>query len=131
MTVLALTGGDIALVVLACGWVVLVLWLSVVLLNTFRLLESTKMIIDAFREETIPLLREVKTTIEKTNREIDRVDTMLESATSIVGRVEKVTGLVEEAATSPLVKVISMASGLRKGFSRSSKSAASPRKATR
>ena len=48
MTVLALTGGDIALIVLACGWVVLVLWLSVVLLNTFRLLESTKMIIDAF-----------------------------------------------------------------------------------
>jgi hypothetical protein len=79
------------------------------------------MIIDSIREETIPLLREVKITLEKTNREIDRVDTMLESATSIVGRVEKLTGLVEEAAASPLVRVISMASGLRKGFSRSPK----------
>jgi uncharacterized protein YoxC len=131
MIVLALTGGDIALIVLAGGWVFLVLWLSFVLLNTFRLLESTKMIIDAFREETIPLLREVKTTVEKTNREIDRVDTMLESATSIVGRVEKLTGLVEEAASSPLVKVISMASGLRKGFSRSSRSPRPPSKGTR
>jgi uncharacterized protein YoxC len=122
MSVLALTGGDIALIVLAAGWAVLVLWLSVVLLNTFRLLESTKMILDAIREETIPLLREVKTTVEKTNREIDRVDTLLEHANGIVGRVEKLTGLVEEAASSPLVKVISMASGLRKGFSRASSS---------
>ena len=118
MSVVALTGGDIALIVLAIGWGVLVLWLSFVLLNTFRLLESTKMIIDAFREETIPLLREVKTTVEKTNREIDRVDTLLEHANGIVGRVERLTGLVEEAASSPLVKVIGLASGIRKGFSR-------------
>ena len=33
--------------------------LCVVLLNTFRVLESTKMTIDAMREETVPLLREV------------------------------------------------------------------------
>ena len=35
------------------------------------------MTIDAMREETVPLLREVKTSIEKTNREIDRVDIVL------------------------------------------------------
>jgi uncharacterized protein YoxC len=118
MTVLALTGGDWALIVLAAGWVLLVLFLSFVLLNTFRVLESTKMTIDAMREETIPLLREVKTSIEKTNREIDRVDTMLDHANAIVGRVEKLSGLIEEAATSPLVKLISLASGLRRGFSK-------------
>ena len=118
MSVLALTGGDIALIVLAIGWVLLVVALALVLANTFRLLESTKMIIDAFREETIPLLREVKVTVEKTNREIDRVDTLLEHANGIVARVEKLTGLVEEAATSPLVKVIGLTAGIRKGFSR-------------
>ena len=41
------------------------------------------------REETVPLLREVKATVERTNREIDRVDTMLVSANQIVDRVEK------------------------------------------
>jgi uncharacterized protein YoxC len=121
MTVLALTGGDAAMIVLAVGWVVLVGGLLFVLLNTFRVLESTKMTIDAMREETIPLLREVKTSVEKTNREIDRVDVMLDNANSIVARVEKLSGLVEEAASSPLVKIISVASGLRKGFSKASK----------
>jgi uncharacterized protein YoxC len=122
MTVLALTGGDIALIVLAVGWVLLVCFLGFVLLNTFRVLESTKMTIDAMREEAIPLLREVKTSVEKTNREIDRVDTMLDNANAIVGRVEKLSGLVEEAVSSPLVKVIGLGAGLRKGFSKASRS---------
>jgi uncharacterized protein YoxC len=115
MTPLALTGGDTALIVMASFWGLLVLALCVVLLNTFRVLESTKITIDAMREETVPLLREVKTSVEKMNGEIDRVDTMLVSAGEIVGRVEKLSGLVEEAAASPLVKVISFGAGLRKG----------------
>lgn len=121
MTLLALTGGDTALIVMAAFWGLLVLALCVVLLNTFRVLESTKITIDAMRDETVPLLREVKTSLEKTNREIDRVDTMLVSAGEIVGRVEKLSGLVEEAAASPLVKVISFGAGLRKGMGKAKK----------
>jgi uncharacterized protein YoxC len=120
MTVVAMTGGDWAMIILAVGWVVLVGGLLFVLLNTFRVLESTKMTIDAMREETIPLLREVKTSVEKTNREIDRVDILLDNANTIVGRVERVSGLIEEAAANPLVKVISTFAGLRKGFSKAS-----------
>ena len=76
------------------------------------------MTIDAMREETVPLLREVKTSVEKMNREIDRVDVVLESTGTIVGRVEKLSGLIEEAAGSPLVKLISFGAGLRKGISK-------------
>ena len=60
MALLALSGGDTALIILAAFWGLLVLFLCVVLLNTFRVLESTKMMIDATREETVPLLREVR-----------------------------------------------------------------------
>jgi uncharacterized protein YoxC len=118
MTLLALTAGDTALIVLAAFWGLLVLALCVVLLNTFRVLESTKMTIDTMREETVPLLREVKGSVERANRELDRVDTMLVSANEIVGRAEKLSGLVEQAAASPLVKVISMGAGLRQGFAK-------------
>ncbi len=118
MTLLALTAGDTALIVLAAFWGLLVLALCVVLLNTFRVLESTKMTIDTMREETVPLLREVKGSVERANRELDRVDTMLVSANEIVGRVENRSGRDEQAAASPLVKVISLGAGLRKGFSK-------------
>ena len=117
MTLLAMSG-DTALTIVAVFWAVLVLGLLVVLLNTFRVLESTKMSIDTMREEVVPLLREVKGSVERANRELDRVDTMLISATEVVDRVEKLSGLAEQAAASPLVKIISVGAGLKKGFSR-------------
>jgi uncharacterized protein YoxC len=117
MTILAMSG-DTALTIVAVFWAVLVLGLLIVLLNTFRVLESTKTSIDTMREEVVPLLREVKGSVERANRELDRVDTMLISATDIVGRVEKLSGLAEQAAASPLVKIISVGAGLKKGFSR-------------
>ena len=111
MGLLALSGGDIALIILAAFWGLLVLFLCVVLLNTFRVLESTKMMIDSTREETVPLLREVRGSVERTNREIDRID-------AILMRVENLSSLIEQAAASPLVKIISFGAGLRKGASR-------------
>ena len=116
MTAMTFTGGDLALLIIAIAFLGLSFFLCFVLMNTFRVLESTRMTIDAFRQETVPLLREVKGSVERANRELDRVDTMLVSAGEIVGRVEKLSGLVEQTASSPLVKIISVGAGLRKGF---------------
>jgi uncharacterized protein YoxC len=107
------TAGDTALIVLAVFWGLLVVVLCVVLIGTYNVLTSTKMTIDTMREETVPLLREVKSSIEKTNGHLDRVGTVLDSAGAIVGKVEKVSGLVEEAVSSPLVKVIGLGAGLK------------------
>ena len=104
----ALDGGDVALIVLSAFWGLLVLFLCIVLINTFRVLESTKMLIDVMREETVPLLREVKGSLERTNRELDRVDVLLEATGEIVGRVRRISGLVEEVVSGPLVKLISL-----------------------
>lgn len=114
----ALDGGDVALIVLAAFWGLLVLFLCVVLINTFRVLESTKMLIDGIREETVPLMREVKTSVEKANRELDRVDGMLVATGEIVGRVQRIAGLVEQAVSSPLTKLIGVGAGVRAAASR-------------
>jgi uncharacterized protein YoxC len=117
MAVLA-SAGDVALIVLAAFWALLVLGLCLVLVNTYNVLTSTKMLIDGIREETVPLLSEVRNSVLKTNRELDRVDGMLESAGSIVARVEKVSRLVEQAASGPLVRIIALGAGLSKAASR-------------
>ena len=114
----ALDGGDIALIVLSAFWGLLVLFLCIVLINTFRVLESTKILIDVMREETVPLLREVKGSLERTNRELDRADVVLEAAGEVVGRVRRISGLVEEVVSGPLVKLISLGVGVRKATSR-------------
>lgn len=110
-TLAALSGGDIALIVLASFWGLLVLFLCVVLLNTFRVLESVKNLIDGVRQEAVPLIGEARGSVERANRELDRVDGLLASATNIAG-------LVEEAVSGPLVKVVSFAAGLARAAER-------------
>ncbi len=110
MAVLA-SAGDVALIVLAAFWGLLVLFLCIVLINVFRMLESTKMLIDGIREETVPLLGEVKTSVAKANREIDRVDGILEN-------VQRVSGLVQQAVSSPLMKAIAFGAGVSKAAGR-------------
>lgn len=126
MAVVAMSAGDVALIVLAAFWGLLVLFMCVVLLNTYNVLTSTRLLIDGIREETVPLLTEVRNSVVKTNREIDRVDAVLERADNIVGRVEKISSLVEQAVTGPLVKIVGLGAGLRTAASRFRKGPSSP-----
>jgi hypothetical protein len=118
MALIATGAGDVALIILAGFWGLLVLFLCYVLVKTVAVIASTQLLIDGIRQETVPLLSEVKGSVERANRELDRVDGMLESTAEIVKRVERLSGLVEQAAASPLIKVISFGAGLRKAVSR-------------
>jgi uncharacterized protein YoxC len=111
MDVIAVSGGDVALIVLAAFWGVLVLFLAVVLLMTFRVLDSTRILIDGVRQETVPLLGEVRTTVTSVNKELDRVDTIMESAGKMSKAAERITTAVEHAVTSPLVKFAAFGAG--------------------
>jgi uncharacterized protein YoxC len=103
--------GGIAAIVAAFVWLVLVLFLSLVFVNLFRVLESTKMLIDGIRQETVPLLAEVRTTVTGVNKELNRVDTMLDSATKIAKNAERISSVVEQAVSSPLIKIIAFGAG--------------------
>ena len=76
------------------------------------------MIIDDIRKETVPLLSEVKTTVSGVNRELDRVDGMLESAGKIVKNAERLSRVIEQAVSSPLIKLAAFGAGASKAFRR-------------
>jgi uncharacterized protein YoxC len=103
--------GGIAAIVAAFVWLVLVLFLGLVFVNLFRVLESTKMLIDGIRQETVPLLGEVKTTVSGVNKEMDRVDGMLDSVGKIAKNAERISTVVEQAVSSPLIKIIAFGAG--------------------
>ncbi len=112
------SAGDVALIVLAAFWGLLVMVLCVVLLNTFRVLESVKVLIDGIREETVPLLSEVKVSVQNVNRELDRLDGVVETAGRIARRAERVSDLVEQAVSNPLVKLIGFGTGVSRALRR-------------
>jgi len=110
-------GGTAALIA-AIVWAVLVVFLSLVFVNLFRVLESTKMMIDDLRKETVPLLHEVTGTVSGVNRELDRVDGMLESAGKIAKNAERISSVVEQAVSSPLIKVAAFGAGASRAVRR-------------
>ena len=112
------SAGDISLIVLAAFWGLLVLFLALVLLTMFRVLESTKLLIDGIRQETVPLLGEVKTTVSGVNRELDRVDTVLDSAGRMAKSAERITVVVENTVSNPLIKFAAFAAGASRAFKR-------------
>ena len=110
--------GGIAAMIAALAWFLMVLFLGLVMVNLFRVLESTKMLIDGIREETVPLLGEVKTSVTSVNKELDRVDGMLESAGKIAKSAERISSVVEQAVSNPLIKVIAFGAGATKAVRR-------------
>ena len=110
--VASITVGGVAGLIAAVAWAVLVLVLGVVFLNLFRVLESTKLLIDGIRQETVPLLSEVTGTVTGVNKELDRVDGMVESAGNIVKSAERISAVVEAAVSSPLIKVAAYGAGI-------------------
>lgn len=114
----SVSGGDWALIILAVFWAVLVVVLAVVSVNLFRVLGSTRELLDGVRTETVPLLSDVRQTVTLTNRELDRVDRILVSAGNITHSVERITGLVDQLMTTPLIKAISFSYGTQKAVRR-------------
>lgn len=114
VALLAVSAGGVAAIIAAVGLFIVCLFLSLALLNAGRVLDSTKTTIDGVRDETVPLLAEVRTTVENVNRELDRADGIVESTGNIVQSVERLTAVIEKTVSSPLVKLVAFSAGAAK-----------------
>lgn len=110
--------GGIAAMVASVFWALLALGIIYVLFRVASMIEAVRMTIDGVRQQTVPLLREVTTTVTSVNRELDRVDTMLESAGKIVASAERLTKTVEQTMSNPLIKFAGWGAGLTRAFRR-------------
>jgi len=111
---LASAAGDIAVIIIAVGIFGACVWASVALYQAGRVLDSTRQMIDGVAGETVPLLGEVKITVSNVNRELDRTDTILESAGNMAKSAERLTSVVEQTVSSPLIKLLAVSAGAGK-----------------
>jgi uncharacterized protein YoxC len=111
---------------LAIAWTIvaflvgaLIVVLCVVMANLFRVLTSTKDLIDGVTKQTVPLLGEVNTTVAMVNQELGRIDGILATAEGVTASVGGMVNTVSATITSPLVKLSAFAYGLRRAAGRS------------
>jgi hypothetical protein len=112
------SAGDWALLILAVFWAVLVLVIAVVSIKLFQVLDSTRQIIDGVRDETVPILGEARTTVTTVNQNLLHADTIIVSAGKITHSVERISTLVDQLVSLPLIKAISWSYGFQKGLKR-------------
>jgi uncharacterized protein YoxC len=107
------SAGQIAALVAAGAFVVLVLLLAVPLLKLGRTLDETTLTIRQAREQTQPILAQATTTVAQVNANLERVDGIAENAQNVSTNVAALTSVVAATLGSPLIKVAAFSYGVR------------------
>lgn len=108
--------GEWAAIIAAVAWAVLVVVLVVVSLGMFRVLDTTRDLIDGIRQETVPLLGEVRTSVITMNQNLEHSDDLLVSVGNVARTVERISGLVDQFVSTPLIKAISYGYGAQQAL---------------
>ncbi|MDA8372357.1 MAG: DUF948 domain-containing protein [Nocardiopsaceae bacterium] len=109
-----LTGGEVAALIAAVVWTVLVAFLCVALVKLTRLLSETTKVVAEFGERARPMLDDVASTVERTGASLDRVEEITTNIATTTEDVSTMTALTRSVVTGPLVKVASFSYGLRR-----------------
>lgn len=108
--------GDVAGLVAAIVFAVLVGVLAVPLVKLGRVLDETRSSIKEITDHTVPLLDETVTTVQSTNNQLDKLDTITTSAAEVSENVSALTALFSATIGSPMVKVAAFTYGVRQAM---------------
>jgi uncharacterized protein YoxC len=108
-----MSGGDIAGIIAASGFVLLVLFVGVPLIKLGRVLDEAKDSLRSISDEVTPLLSELTDTVQATNKQLAKVDVITENVSEVTGNITALVSLFTSAVGSPLVKIAGITSGFR------------------
>ncbi|GAA1088490.1 DUF948 domain-containing protein [Nocardiopsis composta] len=109
-----LTGGELAALIAAVVWTVLVAFLCVALVKLTRLLSETTKVVREFGERSRPLLEDVAATVERTDASLERVEEITANVATTTEDLSTMTALTRSVVTGPLVKLASFSYGVRR-----------------
>jgi len=108
-----MSGGDIAGLIAAGVFAVLVGLLAIPLLKLGRVFDETSATIKDVRVNITPLLEEAATTISETNKQLARVDSITSSVEEATGNVSALIALFAATVGGPLIKIAGFSAGVR------------------
>jgi uncharacterized protein YoxC len=122
------SGGEIAALIAAGAFLMLVLVLAVPILRLRRTVDAATNAIVELADRTSPLLGNVNTTVDNVNTalsqvqvsldgvnlQLERLDTITGHAQTVTANVANLATVVTAAASNPLVKVAAFSYGVRK-----------------
>jgi uncharacterized protein YoxC len=109
-----LSGGQVAGLIVAVFWAILVAFLAFVLLRLAALLKEATKMVSEIGEQAGPLLDDMTEQVTRAGEQLDRVDLITKSVGSVTQNAAAVTTTVTSVVGGPLVKAAAFSYGVRK-----------------
>ena len=113
-----MTASDVIAVVLAVVVAILSGAVVTVLLGLRKALKELNRSIISLREETLPLVDELRDAVDSTVYNVDRVDRLITAAEGIEAHVDSASRLAYRTISSPVVKTMAFGSGVKRSMQR-------------
>jgi predicted cobalt transporter CbtA len=110
------SGGDIAGLIAAVVFAVLVGFIAIPLVKLGRVLDSTRDAIKEASDGITPILDETATTLQETNKQLARVDVITKNVADVTGNVSALVALFAATVGGPLIKLAGFSAAARAAF---------------
>jgi uncharacterized protein YoxC len=111
-----MSGGDIAGLIAAGVFAVLVAFLALPLIKLGGVLDETRAAIREASNGVSPILEETTLTIREANKQLGRVDTITRSVADVSGNVSALVALFAATVGGPLIKIAGFSAAVRAGL---------------
>jgi predicted PurR-regulated permease PerM len=106
-----MSASELAAIIVAVASVIGVLVLVFAMVALTRTLATLRISIEELRRETLPVLDELQRTVVQANNDLERLDNLLDSATSVTNTVDSASQLAYLVFSNPVIKAIAFATG--------------------
>ncbi|WP_326794853.1 DUF948 domain-containing protein [Streptomyces sp. NBC_01808] len=113
-----MSGGEVAGILVAVFWAILVSFLAVALFRLARTLRAAGELVTRVTEEAVPLLAEAGATVRSANTQLARVDAIASDVQEVTANASALSSTVSTAFGGPLVKVAAFGYGVRRALGR-------------
>ncbi|MEV6208982.1 DUF948 domain-containing protein [Kitasatospora sp. NPDC051914] len=121
--------GELAGLLVAVFWAVLVTLLAVVLVRLSKVLKEATVLVSAVTEQAVPLLVDAGAAVRSANEQLERVDEITANVQDAAANANALSSTVAATIGGPLVKVAAFSYGVRKAVARQQGTAALPEQA--
>jgi hypothetical protein len=110
------SGGEVAGILVAVFWAILVSFLAVALARLAQTLRATTKLVAEVTEQAVPLLADASATVRSAQTQIDRVDAIASDVQEVTSNASALSTTVASTFGGPLVKVAAFGYGVRRAL---------------
>lgn len=110
------SGGEVAGILVAVFWAILVSFLAVALARLAQTLRTTTKLVADVTDQAVPLLADASSAVRSAQTQIDRVDAIASDVQEVTSNASALSTTVASTFGGPLVKVAAFGYGVRRAL---------------